>query len=101
MNGNGSHDQGRFFAEVMQDIMIVLLILSMVLIAQQFSMTVYKAGIVLLVVATFFQIGFGNIPSRTKFGRSLKLLGIALLIIFFVFGLGAVLAPIFVNIVRG
>lgn len=101
MNGNESHNQGQFFAEVMQDVMIVLLILSMVLIAQQFSMVVYKVGIILLVVATFFQIGFGNIPAKTRFWRSLKLLGIALLIIFFVFGLGAVLAPMFVNIVRG
>lgn len=101
MNSNGSPNQGRYFAGIMHNVMIVLLILSMVLIAQQFSMSVYKVGIMLLVVATFFQIGFGNIPARTRFGRTLKLLGVALLIIIFVFGLGAILAPVFVNIVRG
>jgi len=101
MNSNGSSNQGRYFAEIMHDIMIVLLVLSLVLIAQQISKAVYKVGIVLLVTSTFFQIGFGNIPAQTRFGRTLKLLGIALLIIFFVFGMGALLAPIFVNIVRG
>jgi hypothetical protein len=101
MNNDGPLKQTRYFAQTMQAVMILLLVLSMVLIAQQLSMGVYRAGIILLVVATFLQIGFGNIPAETRFWRSLKLLGIALLIIFFVFGLGALLAPVFVNIVRG
>ncbi len=101
MSDNGSLKQDRYFAETMQKVMIVLLVLSMVLIAQQFSIVVYKAGIMLLVVATCLQIGFGNIPAMTRFGKTLKMLGVALLIIFFVFGLGALLAPLFVNIVRG
>jgi len=91
----------RYFSDVMHDILIVVLVLGMILIAQQFSKGVYKVGVITLAVATFLQIGFGNIPSKTRFGRSMKLLGIALFIIVFVFGLGVVLAPVLVNFVRG
>jgi hypothetical protein len=93
--------QKRYFSDVMHDILIVVLVLGMILIAQQLSKGVYKIGVIMLAAATFLQIGFGNIPSKTGFGRSMKLLGVALFIIVFVFGLGVLLAPIFVNFVRG
>jgi hypothetical protein len=91
----------RYFSDVMHDILIVILVLGMILIAQQLSKGVYKVGVIMLAVATFLQIGFGNIPEKTQFGKSMKLLGIALFIIVFVFGLGVLLAPVFVNFVRG
>jgi len=94
-------NQKRYFAEVMHDILIGLLILSMILIAQRINRLLYQIGILMLVFSTFFQIGFGNIPSATPFGRSMKLLVIALAIIALVFGLGIILAPVFVNLTRG
>jgi hypothetical protein len=97
----GMTNRKRYFSDVMHDILIVILVLGMILIAQQLSKGVYKVGVIMLAVATFLQIGFGNIPEKTRFGRSMKLLGIALFIIVFVFGLGVLLAPVFVNFVRG
>lgn len=90
----------RHFASVMHDILIISLILSMLLIAQQFNMLLYKVGIVLLVISTFLQIGFGNIPAATPFGKSLKFLGIALTIVAIVFVLGILLAPFFIGFTR-
>lgn len=94
-------NQKRYFAEIMHDILIILLILSMILIAQRINKLIYQIGIILLIFSTFLQIGFGNIPAATPFGRSMKLLVIALVIITLVFGLGIILAPVFVNLTRG
>ena len=94
-------NQRRYFASVMQAVMIILLILSLLLIAQQASRRIYQAGIVLLVVSTFLQIGFGNIPSNATFGKSMKLLGIALAIIAMMFVIGIFFAPFFIKFTRG
>ena len=94
-------NQNRYFSDFMHDILIVFLVLGMILIAQRINRQVYKYGVLMLVIATFLQIGFGNIPSRTRFRRSMMILGIALAIIFFVFGLGMILAPFFVSLARG
>lgn len=91
----------RTFASVMQAVLIVLLIVSLLLIAQQQSLTLYQAGLLLLVVATFVQIGFGNIPPTASFKQSMKLLGLAMAIIAVVFGLGVVLAPYLIKLARG
>jgi hypothetical protein len=89
------------FATVMQAILIGLLIVSLVLIAQQYSQGVYKLGLILLVVTTIIQIGFGNIPPNASFGRSMKLLALSLAIIAFVFGLGILLVPSLIQLARG
>jgi hypothetical protein len=94
-------NQKRYFADVMHDVLIVLLVVSMILIAQRINKTLYRLGVLGLVASTFLQIGFGNIPSTTKFGRSLKLLGIALGILFSVFALGILLAPVFIGLTGG
>ncbi|RLE12458.1 hypothetical protein DRJ04_06165 [Candidatus Aerophobetes bacterium] len=94
-------DRKRYFSDYMHDILIVLLVLSMILIAQQLSIKVYKWGIILLVFCTFLQIGFGNIPEKTPFWKSMKITGIAFGIIFLVFGLGIVIAPMLIKLTRG
>ncbi|MCL4554465.1 MAG: hypothetical protein M1565_04960 [Actinobacteria bacterium] len=91
----------RPFASTVQAILIVLLVLSFVLIAQQVSMTVYHVGLVLLVVSTLVQIAFGNIPPSANLRRSLNGLGIGLAVISAMFGLGIILVPYLINLGRG
>ena len=91
----------RPFASVMQAILIVLMLLSFVLIAQQVSFTVYQIGLLLLVVSALVQIGFGNIPPESSFGRSMKLLSLILAIVVIVFGVGLLLTPYLIKLGRG
>jgi hypothetical protein len=89
------------FAAVMQAILIGLLLVSLVMIAQQYSQGVYQAGLILLVVTTVIQIGFGNIPADASFGKSMKLLALFLAIIASVFGAGILLVPTLLRLARG
>jgi len=91
----------RPFASVMQGVLIVLLILSLVLIAQQASFNLYHVGFLMLVISAIIQIGFGNVPPTSDFKKSMGLLGIYLLVIAAVFGLGIILAPTLIRLARG
>ncbi len=91
----------RPFAATMQGALVVLMTLSFVMIAQQFSSQVYRLGLLLLVVSTIAQIAFGNIPPTAGFRRSMKLLGITVIIVAIVFGVGIVIAPYLVELGRG
>ena len=86
------------FASRFQSAMIVLLIISLVLIAQQFSKTVYQIGIVMLVISTFLQIGASNIDPKADFKGSMKVMGIAMTIIAVVFTAGILLVPFFLHL---
>lgn len=88
------------FAEVLHAILIILMLLSFVLIAQQASKTLYQIGFIVLIVSTFIQIVFGNVPPTANFKQSMKLLGIGLAIVFTIFILGIILAPHLVNLGR-
>ncbi len=88
------------FAAGLQAILVGLMLLSFVLIAQQYSKAAYQAGFILLVAATLVQIVFGNVSPGTGFGQSMKLLLIGLAIVALVFALGIVLAPHLVNLGR-
>jgi len=85
----------------MQGVLIVLLILSLVLIAQQASFNLYHVGFLMLVISAIIQIGFGNVPPTSDFKKSMGLLGIYLLVIAAVFGLGIILAPTLIRLARG
>ena len=89
------------FASRFQSVMIVVLIISLVLIAQQFSKTVYQIGIVMLIVSTFLQIGASNIDPKADFKESMKVMGTVMLIIAVVFTAGILLVPIFLHIGKG
>jgi membrane protease YdiL (CAAX protease family) len=88
------------FAARLQSYLIVALIVSLVLIAQQFNKTVYQIGIVMLIVSTFLQIGASNIDPKADFKGSMKVMGIALSIVAIVFALGIYLVPIFLELGR-
>ena len=88
------------FAEVLHAILIILMLLSFILITQQGSKIFYQIGFIVLVVSTFIQIVFGNVPPTANFKQSMKLLGIGLAIVGAVFVLGIILAPHLANLGR-
>jgi len=88
------------FAEVLHAILIILMLLSFILITQQGSKIFYQIGFIVLVVSTFIQIVFGNVPPTANFKQSMKLLGIGLAIVVAVFVLGIILAPRLANLGR-
>ena len=81
------------FAAQVQGILIVLMLIGLVLIAQRQSLTLYRIGLPLLIVAAFLQIAFGNIPPRSGFLRSLVLLIITWAIVAAIFFISVQLAP--------
>jgi len=89
------------FATIMQNIVIAFLIISMILVAQRISFQIYKVGLVMLTLFVILQIGFGNIPFKANFVKSMALLGLILLIIISVFSLGILVVPLFVRFVTG
>ena len=88
------------FGARMQGIVILLMLLSVVLIIQKFSMKLYNAGLLLLIASGISQMAFGNIPSSASFKESRNTIVIAYLIVACVFGLGILLAPVLINIGR-
>ena len=96
-----NNKKSRPFSEIMLDIILVFMLISMVLIAQQYSKPVYQIGLVMLIVSTLFQIAFSNMPLGTEFKESMWRMIMTFTIVFVVFGLGIVLAPVFIGIVRG
>ncbi len=92
--------RGLPFAARFQAILIGVMFVGFVLIAQGASKTLYQIGLPLLVLAAFFQIAFGNIPPRSDFATSMKLLALTWVIIAAVFGLGIFLAPYLIDLGR-
>ncbi len=86
------------FASRLQQILIALLLLSLALIAQQFSKAVYQAGLVLLIVSTILQIGASNVPPSAGAKQTGRIMLIALVIVAIVFGLGIFLAPYLIHL---
>ena len=89
------------FAARLQTILIGLLLLGMVLIAQQSNRDVYTAGMLLLIGATLIQIPFGNVPPQSSFGQSMKYLAIGLAILATVFGISIMIVPSLLRLGRG
>lgn len=85
------------FAARFQGFMIVMLIISLFLVGQQFSKVVYQIGLVTLIISTFLQIGASNLDPKMDFKESSKVMGTALAIVAVVFALGVYLVPIFLH----
>jgi hypothetical protein len=89
---------GRPFAAIIHLILVFLMLISIVLIGQQYSMPLYQVGLLLLVTATLIQVAFGNIPPTTNLARSLRLFVSFMLIIAVVFGVSLLLVPLLVQL---
>ncbi len=88
------------FASVVQDILIILIGLSFILIAQQFNRSLYQVGLLLMIISTVAQIAFGNIPSTAGFRRSMIMLVIILVVVAIVVVLGINLVPTLLQLGR-
>lgn len=88
------------FALRMQTAVIVSMILSFILIIQKMNMTLYRAGLVLLIISALSQMAFGNMPSEASFKEARKVMIIAFVIVACVFGGGILLAPVLIKIGR-
>jgi hypothetical protein len=81
------------FAARFQGLLIAVMLIGLVLIAQRQSLTLYRIGLPLLIVAAFLQIAFGNIPPRAGLARSMALLLLTWAIVAAVFFISVQLAP--------
>lgn len=101
------------FASRMQALLVWVMLASFMLITQQLTtffevggveidlgLLLYQVGLGTLIVSSLLQIAFGNIPPSAGFGVSLRLLGVATVVVGIVFGLGIVLAPILTQLGR-
>ena len=88
------------FAARVQGALIVVMLLGMVLIGQRANKDLYQIGLPILVIAAFLQIAFGNIPPRSGFATSMKLLVLTWAIVAAVFALGIILAPHLIDLGR-
>ena len=70
------------------------------MITQQFSETIYRLGLLLLIASAFVQVVFGNLPPEANLKQSLKFTAFVFSIIAIVFGVGIFLAPYLVNLGR-
>ncbi|MDW8395171.1 MAG: hypothetical protein RMM31_02895 [Anaerolineae bacterium] len=82
------------FTATVHIVLVILMLSGFVLIGQQFDMTLYKAGLILLTASTIAQIAFGNIPPHFDLKRAMRLFWPFMGIILIVFVLGFVLTPL-------
>lgn len=92
--------RARTFPERLETIMILALAAGILLIAQRYSLTLYKAGLSILVTATLLQIAVGNLRKDASVGQSLVFILKVLAIVVVVFGLGILLVPYFAQLGR-
>jgi hypothetical protein len=86
------------FGSILAKVLILLMILSGLMIVQGWSMQIYQFGLVLLVASALVQIGVGNIPPNARFGQSIRIVLISLVIIAVVFTAGVLLVPFLVSL---
>ena len=90
----------RPFASIVQLILAIWMLVSIVMIGQQFSMNVYQLGLISLVFTALSQIAFGNIPSTAGFGRSIGLYVWFMFLVAVIFGVSILAAPYLVALGR-
>ena len=90
----------RTFPERLETIMILALGAGILLIAQRYSLMLYKIGLSILVVATLLQIAVGNLRKDASVGRSLAFIAVVLGITAAVFAIGILLVPYFSQLGR-
>jgi hypothetical protein len=81
------------FAYRLQSIFVLLMMISVVMIAQQWVSGIYKAGIVLLFVSVLLNMAVSNVPSHHGFARTLKLSALFLLIVVVIFAVSIAIVP--------
>lgn len=81
------------FAERAEMVLIVTMLAGILLVAQQWSISVYRFGLCVLVAATFLQIAVGNVPKHLGFAGTAVRTVMILAVIVALFSLGVFLVP--------
>ncbi|MFZ4848070.1 MAG: hypothetical protein ACOYL7_02945 [Caldilinea sp.] len=81
------------FAATLQLFLVVWMLASIVLIGQQVSMELYRAGLISLVASAISQIAVGNIPATANARRSALLYLWFVFLVIVIFAVSIVLAP--------
>lgn len=90
----------RPFAAVVQFVLVIWMLVSIVMIGQQFSMNIYQIGLISLVFTAFSQIAFGNIPATAGFRRSIALYIWFMFLVGVIFAVSILAAPYLVALGR-
>ena len=81
------------FAYRLQTVFVALMLLSIVMIGQQVSQTVYQIGLILLFASVLLNIAISNVPSHYGPGRTLRLASLFFLIVVAIFGISFAIVP--------
>lgn len=82
----------------LQAIIIGIFLVTMVFIIQTQSLVLYRVGLVVLMVTTFFQIAVGNAPLSAGWARIGKTFGITVGVTVILVGIAILLAPMLVKL---
>ena len=82
------------FASRLQTVFVFLMLISVLLIAQQWVQGLYKAGIVLLFMSVLLNMGVSNVPSHHGVGRTLRLAALFFGIVIIVFAVAIAIVPV-------
>jgi hypothetical protein len=88
------------FIDRLEAVLMALILLGILLVAQQYSVLVFRIGLGILVSATLLQIAVGNTPRDLTVAKSLLRIVMLLAVVALIFGLGILLAPYFATIGR-
>jgi hypothetical protein len=82
------------FVERAGQVLIAAMALGIVMIAQRYSISLYRWGLSILVVSTFLQIAVGNLPQDASAMRSIVTTTVILAGVAAVFAIGIWLVPV-------
>ena len=88
------------FVDRLETILMALILIGIVLVAQQWSVKIFRVGLTILVLSTLLQIAVGNVPRHFSAGKSIVRIVILLGVVALMFGLGILAAPYFAQIGR-
>jgi hypothetical protein len=81
------------FAQKAQNVVMVLLIINLILVAQQFSNALYKFGVMALFVVVLLQIAVSNVAPTAGFRKTITKSAIILGIVVLIFGFSIWITP--------
>lgn len=86
--------KSRPFPERASQVLIAAMVIGILLIAQRYSITLFRTGLAVLVAATLLQIAVGNLSATASAGRSIIISVIILGAVAAVFAIGVHLVPV-------
>ncbi len=90
----------RPFAATIQFALVILMLLSILLLGQSFSLWGYKIGLILMVITSLSQIAFGNIAPEVNLAKSMRYYLLYMGIIVALFVLSIAITPYLISLGR-